>query len=175
MRRTCTARCSTTWEVGRHRGGSSSRNCSAETSSSSVPGSPTMAESRSPTRTKRESVAIRPMSGTARTSIPASKDTWPKKRWYMFLPKRSGSLTGDVPAPSLLGIPSFATEWSFLPKSAPVVAARKSASRFGGWCPSPSIAAECGPSPSAVGPRPPWAVCTSTFGIICGRSTPPSE
>ena len=39
---------------------------------------------------------------------PGVEDTWPKKRWYMFLPKRSGSLTGDVPAPSLLGIPSFA-------------------------------------------------------------------
>ena len=37
-------------------------------------------------------------------------DTWPKKRWYQFLPKRkqAGQLTGGVPQNSLLGIPSFA-------------------------------------------------------------------
>ena len=37
-------------------------------------------------------------------------DTWPKKRWYQFLPqrKRPGVLSDGVPQTDLLGIPSFA-------------------------------------------------------------------
>ena len=39
---------------------------------------------------------------------PGVDDTWPKKRWYMFLPRRAGRLSGGVPDTSLMGIPSFA-------------------------------------------------------------------
>ena len=42
------------------------------------------------------------------TYHPGVDDSWPKKRWYMFLPKRAGRLTGGGPPTSLLGIPSFA-------------------------------------------------------------------
>ncbi|MFQ6026312.1 MAG: Rieske 2Fe-2S domain-containing protein [Dehalococcoidia bacterium] len=40
---------------------------------------------------------------------PGVNAKWPRKRWYMFLPRRggAGTVTGSAPGTSLLGIPAF--------------------------------------------------------------------